>query len=582
MFNPYFCTNTQGRVSDLLTQNIITSMASKKLILILGFISLFSTAVFSQRSDAGYDWRDSSKISTKLLPQQSEFLNNQYPYPARPRDQWELGIHAGHSFIIGDVPALHNLSKAGGFGVSLRKALGHVLSLQGDYTATVNTGMDYRLRFPNTIPGNMVNDPYKAIYGPGNIPYIVSYRTYIQQGSLDLVATLNNINYYRGNPKVIFNIFGGYSYLAIDTDVDATNSSEGSRGTRYNFTTINYGQSKKDIREALKANIFKDHSNKAYEQNAGTLNGRRFDALPGQLSSSNWYFRHAMNIGGSVQFKLSDKANLSLAQRITFVFDGDDLDATVAGVKNDFLSYTSVGLNFNIGNSSKKVQPLYWINPNNFIYNELNAPQHMKLPKPVLPDADGDGVTDQFDLEPNTPAGAPVDVHGVSRDTDGDGVPDYKDKELLTSQKCFPVDADGVGTCPEPACCKEIRELMNSRPYGGGDCGLNNLPSVQFRSGSKLSKDAQAVLASAAAQIKANPTCKIKVTGHGASDKRAQQLSWDRVNSVIRYLVEKQGIAEDRFIFSYGEEGEATTVDLTGTTEEGPNTVPAPHPYLKR
>jgi hypothetical protein len=55
------------------------------------------------------------------------------------------------------------------------------------------------------------------------------------------------------------------------------------------------------------------------------------------------------------------------------------------------------------------------------------------------------------------------------------------------------------------------------------------------------------------------------------------------VNAVIRYLVERQGIAEDRFIFTYGEEGDASTVDLMGTTEEGPNTVPAPpHPNLRR
>ena len=54
------------------------------------------------------------------------------------------------------------------------------------------------------------------------------------------------------------------------------------------------------------------------------------------------------------------------------------------------------------------------------------------------------------------------------------------------------------------------------------------------------------------------------------------------MNSVIKYLVEKQGIAEDRFIFSYGGEGDANTVDLMGTTEEGPNTIPAPHPNLKK
>jgi OOP family OmpA-OmpF porin len=117
----------------------------------------------------------------------------------------------------------------------------------------------------------------------------------------------------------------------------------------------------------------------------------------------------------------------------------------------------------------------------------------------------------------------------------------------------------------------------------GGNCGLNTLPSIQFRAGrAALSTEATTMLASAAAQIKAAPTCRVRVTGHGASNKAAQQLSWDSVNAVIRYLVERQGIGEDRFIFSYGEEGDANTVDLTGTTEAGPNTVPAPHPNLRR
>jgi outer membrane protein OmpA-like peptidoglycan-associated protein len=248
----------------------------------------------------------------------------------------------------------------------------------------------------------------------------------------------------------------------------------------------------------------------------------------------------------------------------------------------DMYSFTSARLNLNLGSSAKRVQPLWWSNANNFVYNEINRPQHMKLPTPVLPDADGDGVTDQFDMEPNTPAGAPVDARGVAKDTDADGVPDYKDKELLTPQKCFPVDADGVGNCPEPACCTELRARIDSGLVGAA-CNIGNLPSIQFTSSrATLSKDAMTLLASAAAQIKATPDCRVRVIGHGASDKRAQQLSWDRVNSVIRYLVEKQGISEDRFIFSYGEEGDPNTVDLTGTKETGPNTVPAPHPNLKR
>ena len=72
--------------------------------------------------------------------------------------------------------------------------------------------------------------------------------------------------------------------------------------------------------------------------------------------------------------------------------------------------------------------------------------------------------------------------------------------------------------------------------------------------------------------------------GYCASSKSEQQLSWDRVNAVINYLVEKEGISADRFIFKYGQEGgDCNTVDLRdGTQEEGPNTVPAPHPNLRR
>jgi len=237
--------------------------------------------------------------------------------------------------------------------------------------------------------------------------------------------------------------------------------------------------------------------------------------------------------------------------------------------------------------SKKTVEPLWWINPNDYVYSELNSPQHMKLPKVVLPDADGDGIPDQFDLSPNTPAGVPVDAHGRALDTDGDGVPDFKDKELLTPQKCFPVNASGVGVCPESQCCTDVKKQLadaiekGSLGRGGKDCSISSLPSIVFKTGSKLTKDAETILASAAAQLKASPTCKVKVVGYGAASKAAQQLSYDKVSAVIKQLVEKNGIAENRVIFVYGQDGEANTVDLQPTTEDGPNTVPAPHPNLK-
>ena len=207
----------------------------------------------------------------------------------------------------------------------------------------------------------------------------------------------------------------------------------------------------------------------------------------------------------------------------------------------------------------------------------------MRLPKPVLPDADGDGVTDQFDRE-QTPMGCPVDSHGVSSDTDGDGVPDCKDKELITPTYCQPVDVDGVGKCP----CPPEECFPKPPPVKVATCSekLGFLPSVAFKPNtSVLSTDAKAVLASVAARIRNNPECKVVVIGYCASTKREQQLSWDHVNAVISYLVEKEGISSDRLIFNYGQDGgDCNTVDLRPATEgeAGPNTVPAPHPNLRK
>jgi outer membrane protein OmpA-like peptidoglycan-associated protein len=117
-------------------------------------------------------------------------------------------------------------------------------------------------------------------------------------------------------------------------------------------------------------------------------------------------------------------------------------------------------------------------------------------------------------------------------------------------------------------------------------CAIGDLPSLSFKSKSAaISKDAEAVLATVADRMRNNPTCKVVVTGYGEPNKSSQQLSWDRVNAVINHMVDKQGISIDRFIFRFGQaEGDPNTVDLraAGEGEEGPNTIPAPHPNLRK
>lgn len=513
-------------------------MASKKYALLVGFMCLFSSMVMAQ-GDASYDWRDSTKIPTKRLPQQTEFLNNNYPYPAKPRSKWELGFAVGNSVILGDIRSKADVGGA----ITLRKAISHTFSLRGGYFGSYNQG------YPNS---------YHQSLGRR------SYQNWTHRGALDFIASLNTNSHYRGNPKTNLYLLAGVDLIA--TRVFFSNPGGQQIDKSY---SVYYGNGVPSSQSGL----------------ITTFGGKApFESIGNKRKG--WSLLGGASAGAGIAFKLNRKVNIGLEQRFTFV-NYDQLDAFKGGTSNDFYSFTSARLNLNIGSSAKKVEPLWWINANNFVYNELNRPQHMKLPPPVLPDADGDGVTDQFDMEPNTPAGAPVDVRGVAKDTDADGVPDYKDKELLTSQKCFPVDADGVGTCPEPPCCKELRDKLEGGDYGGGNgggnaCGLTNLPTITFAARkATLSAESVVALNRAANQIKGAPACRIRVVGHGASDKSAQQLSWDRVNAVIRYMVEKQGIAQDRFIFSYGEEGDMNTVELQATKETGPNTVPAPHPQLK-
>jgi len=512
-------------------------MSTKKYLLFAFLVVILQSSGIAQVNDWGWDWKDSSKIPAKRMPQHNEFLNNNYPYPAKPRDQWELGFAAGVSRIYGDVK-----SKVGfGGSLSARKALGHFISLRAQYIGSFNSGA------PTT--------KYDSVIGQK------PYKSQTHNLGIDVIASLNTLGFYRGNPKFNFYILGGTSLIATQVKVDYG----GTRGER-----IFYGIGENNDQKGIITTV-----------GGVTVNGRK-----------GWSVMPTVNFGAGFAYKINNKINVGFENKVSLTSPGYDYaDGFKSGNSNDYYSYTSLRLNINMGNSSKRVQPLYWINPNNYIYNEVNKPQHMKMPKVKLDDKDGDGVTDQFDLEPNTPAGAKVDTHGRALDTDGDGVPDFKDKEMLTSQKCFPVNNEGVGTCPDPACCKEMKdevsklkeELATKLTKPSLDPNLGELPSIQFKgkNNSKLDKVAQDLLASIAQKMKNNPNSRVKVIGYGATDKKAQQASWEKVNAVIKYLVEKQGIAENRFIFTYGQEGDPNTVDVQFTAEEGPNVVPAPHPNLK-
>ena len=546
-------------------------MASKKFKLLLGMTCLMSLTAFSQVGVRSYE--DSSVIPSKRLPQHTEFLNGTYNYPAKPRNQWEVGIKAGKFTVMGDVPSLFLTP---GFGVHVRKALGYMFSLRAEYMYGIGKGMHYA---PGTgykgKGGNPWNDlGYGTPNGPNNVYY--NYKTVTQDLSLQGVITLNNIRFHKAKTGFVFYGFGGIGATIYETKINALDDAGRPYFAFDQIAGANPAvfKDRKDIRKALKDAMDNSYETKA--ENHGDYRAKLF----GQT------VRPSATVGAGVAFKLGPRFNLALEDRHTFIKD-DLLDGQrwqeTGSLTGDFDSYNfaSLGLNYNIG--AKAVEPLYWLNPLDYAYQEIRNPKLMKIPDPVLPDADGDGVTDQFDQE-QTPAGCPVDSHGVSLDTDGDGVPDCKDKELITPTYCQPVDADGVGKCPVPCPGPECPGW--GKPVDECATKLGLLPSISFKANSNaLSADAEAVLATVAGKLRNAPECKVVVVGYCSSSKKEQQLSWDHVNKVITYLVEKQGISEDRFIFNYGQEGgDCNTVDLRAATgdESGPARVEPPHPNLRK
>lgn len=113
-------------------------------------------------------------------------------------------------------------------------------------------------------------------------------------------------------------------------------------------------------------------------------------------------------------------------------------------------------------------------------------------------------------------------------------------------------------------------------------CAMPPLPVIVFNKSVFLNAKSMQMLDTVLKIAKRNPTCKLKVMGYGASSYKEQSASWDRVYSVVKYLT-KKGYKKDHIIFEYGMQGsDPNTVDLMGSTEDGPAMVPVPLPCMSK
>ncbi len=541
-------------------------MASKKLPLLLPVfvLGLFLIVASGASAQSGtYDVYDSTVIRPKSMSQQNEFWNNTYSFPAKPRNQWEFGISGGSFSVSGDVPSQN---PTWGGSAHIRKALGYVFSIRAQYVYGIAKGLSWIAseNFAKNPAWLSYAAPYRTNAGPlaSSIPgrafetVFYNYRAQVQDLSLQGILTFNNIRFHKQKSGII--VYGGLGFgmTAYHTMVNALDAN----GQTYSalFSSIpRSAQTHANRKDVL--SILKDNMDDTYETEAQAPGIRR-----GVLGKNT--IRPSGHFIGGVAFKLSKRINLAFEEKYTVVKD-DFIDGqiwqeqavgdAVLTPEFDSYNYASVGLNFNLG--SKSVEPLWWLNPLDYVYSELNNPRHMKLPKPTFDDADADGVLDQLDKEPNTPAGCPVDTHGVSKDTDGDGVPDCNDKELITPTYCQPVDADGVGNCPLPDCCKNPPQVVVNDA-----CPIGDLPSISFKGNtSTLTADAKAMLATVASKLKTNAQCNIVITGYPAASKASQALCSKRTAAIKQYLMEQEGISGDRISTNCEVGGgDANTIDI--------------------
>ena len=268
-----------------------------------------------------------------------------------------------------------------------------------------------------------------------------------------------------------------------------------------------------------------------------------FSTTPGATSASTTYANTVKEldapIGTGLKFKLTDALDLNVGYTVTLVdnynFSGYKFYPSLAG----HYAYTYAGLEYTFGSSSKK--SLEWVNPVAQLYDELYDAalrQEVEALKgrvtnvetavaDLKKDSDGDGVSDQFDKCPNTPAGTVVD---------GSGCP-------IIFPKPDTIKAD---TAKKATAYSNIQFEFDSSVLRTSSYPTLDATSADLRTTGKT----------------------VTVAGYASSEGTAahnMRLSRDRANSVKTYLVNSGVDAKHLKIKAFGE----THPVADNSTEEG-------------
>jgi len=241
-------------------------------------------------------------------------------------------------------------------------------------------------------------------------------------------------------------------------------------------------------------------------------------------------------LGAGVKFKLSDNLGLNLGYTVSLV-QGYNFSGYHTYPHQDKYSYTYAGLEYTFGPKSKA--NIEWVNPIAQMYDELYDAalrQEVEALKgrvgnvetavnDLKKDSDGDGVADQFDKCPNTPAGTVVD---------GSGCPLVIPK-LDTAAVCKACAAMGAG-----------QGSMAGTAYS----------NIQFEFDSSVLKTSSYPILDATSADLRSSGAACELDGYASSEGTAahnMRLSRDRANSVKTYLVNSGVPAKKLKVKAYGE-----------------------------
>jgi len=480
----------------------------------------------------------------KKKEQQTAFNNHDYYFPAKPKNAWQIGIVGGMSSVNGDIkPNFFGGKKppVPGFavGVNVKKPINYMFALRGNYHFMTMWNTDSELSTIAPQWSSSVPTLFNA-YLPGQNKLAHNSKTVAHDLTFDAVVSFGNVKYHKERTKVVFNVFASAGGMLFFTQYDQLDAN----GNAYDYTTIDFDGKNKDIAKALnelRDGKYETRADKAPAAGEGVL-GSNFSLLP------------AFGGGAGLTFRLNRILDLEFEGRMmatrTDNLDGMRFEETATLTANfDTYSTFTVGMNFKLVGKNK-TEPITMLNPMHYTYQKIAENDPERAIQELLKDDDNDGVPNRLDQEPNTPEGAPVSPKGIALDSDNDGILDLNDEEPF-SPPGLPVNEKGVAQLPPNP------DLGNAKFV----CDNVIFPSVHFdKDKFNLKPEFYAHLHNLADRMIACPKMMVKATGMTDKDddvKYNDQLSYNRVNTVIEYLVNTYGIDRNRFVVGFDGEKNA-------------------------